>query len=214
MHRGYFFCTVIVGLFLLFQQKAETHPHAWIDLESKAVIDAEGNLVAVEQTWLFGPFYSGFILADIDTTDSVAVTRDLREIARQNLTSLREYDYFTVVQADGRDQVISDVETFETGVIDGRIYLKIEARLASPVPLQNSAVRYAIYDPTYYVEILHTQGSEPAVQTASDNRCAATLTTPAPTFEQLAYAASLDKTEKATTGLGSSFAEWVDISCQ
>lgn len=189
------------------------HPHSWIDLESIAIIDEENRLVALEQTWLFGNFYSNYVLSEVDTSDKPALIQYLREVNRQNLVSLREHDYFTVIRANGKKQLLADVDDFETGVIDGRIYLKITTRLAQPVNVVRMNVEYAVFDPSYYIEVLHGKGSRPSIRNASSWQCALRVMEPSPTFDQLAYASSLDTTENEPGGLGEVFAEWVALSC-
>ena len=194
--------------------RAYAHPHAWIDLQTTAVLDSEGRLSSLEQYWLFGDFYSSYVLADIGSEDREVIIANLREVARQNIQALREHDYFTVIKAGGQSQQIRDVETFETGVIEGRIYLKFTTTLVEPVDVTSVPVRYGVYDPSYYIEVLYAEGSEPELKDSSGRDCIATLDQPSPTFEELAYAASLDKTESGGNGLGQAFAEWVDLTCQ
>jgi len=212
--RQFRFLIVIAAVVALFSQPdtADAHPHAWVDLRTTLVMDDSHRVVAIEQDWLFGDFYSGYVLADIQSSGDDMVDA-LRETARQNLVNLREYDYFTRVLADGETQVLKDVKTFETGVLSGRIYMRFTVELAEPVDPRAHAVRYSVYDPTYYIEILYAEGAKPEIGGVLEEGCRTSVETPDPSFEDFAYASSLDQSQQAADGLGAVFAEWVDLAC-
>ncbi|MEQ8666369.1 MAG: DUF1007 family protein [Rhodospirillales bacterium] len=205
--------TVTLCFVMTAMPRALAHPHAWIDLESTAILNDDGHLIALQQYWLFGDFYSSYVLADIGSDDRDAIIDSLREVARQNLVSLRDYDYFTVIKSDGQRKDIVDVEIFETGVVEGRIYLKFTTALAEPLDPATAVVRYAVYDPTYYIEILYAEGVAPRFQAPGAVVCELGVNKPSPTFDELAFAASLDRTENGGDGLGEVFAEWVEMTC-
>ncbi len=190
---------------------ATAHPHAWIDLRSTAVVDADGRMVAIEQHWLFGDFYSAYILEDIKASGT-EVIQGLRDTARANLIELAAYDYFTKVRHGAEAIDFANVETFETGVINGRVYLAFRLDFLSPLDLAEHSASYAVYDPTYYIEVLHAEGIKPDVRQQA-NACRASLTEPDPTYEQIVFASSLDQDESGGNGLGEVFAEWVTVEC-
>ncbi len=72
---------------------AKAHPHAWIDLESRLIFDAQGRIEAVELDWLFDEFYTAFFAEEF-----VAAARRPRTSlggGGENLANLRDYDYFS-----------------------------------------------------------------------------------------------------------------------
>lgn len=205
---------IVFAAVFLFRMPVGAHPHAWIDLETTAVFDEQGRFAGLDQIWLFGDFYSGYVLADIGSDDRDVIIDGLREVASRNLANLQEFDYFTVVEADGQAQSIAPVETFETGVIQGRIYLKFTTRLEAPVDAASSLVRHAVYDPSYYIEVLYVEGSAPRLPSQGAPICSVSVEKPNPTFDDLAYASSLDRTETSSDGLGKVFAEWTTLTCE
>ena len=188
---------------------AAAHPHAWIDLRSTLVFDDKGHAVALKMDWLFGDFYSAYILEDI-LTSGEDVVEGLRQTARGNLVELESYRYFTDIRADGERIAINRVETFETGVDKGRVFLKFTVPFKEPLDPREQTLRYAVYDPTYYVEVLYAEGARAETKGGS---CTTAIVTSEPTFEQRAFAASLDQTESGGDGLGELFAEWVELAC-
>lgn len=207
------FC-LIFAVVLFARSSADAHPHAWIDLETTAIFDVQGQFAGLAQTWLFGDFYSGYVLADIGSDDRDVIVEGLRDVARRNILSLQEFNYFTVIEADGQEQAIETVEVFETGVINGRIYLTFETRLTEPVDARAQLIRHAVYDPTYYIEVLYKEGVRPALPTTGAPICSVSLETPTPTFDELAYAASVDQDENNSPTLGKVFAEWTTLRCE
>lgn len=187
-----------------------SHPHAWIDLRSTLVFDDAGQAVALELEWLFGDFYSAYILDDI-TMKGEDIIEGLRETARGNLVELAAYDYFVDFLADDEPVPFDRVEQFETGVLEGRVYLNFSVPFASAVDPVARDIRYAVYDPTYYIEILYAEEGRKA--SVSGRSCETVVVAANPTFEQAAFAASLDQTESGGSDLGAVFAEWVELSC-
>jgi len=185
------------------------HPHAWLDLQSTLVFGDDGKATALQMEWLFGDFYSSYVLEDITATGEDLV-EGLRETARGNLIELEAYDYFVDFQVDGERVDLARVEQFETGVLDGRVYLRFTVSLTQPVDPVARSIRYAVYDPTYYIEVLYAEGAE--AKTVGRN-CDATIVAANPTFEEAAFAASLGQEESGGNGLGVVFAEWVELTC-
>ncbi len=194
------------------EHRAGAHPHAWIDLKSTLILNDAGEVVALNQHWLFGDFYSSFVISDIQSA-GLDIREGLMETARNNLLELEGYDYFTKMTSDGEALAFQPVSTFETGALNGRIYLDFTVTLTQPVDPLSSTVRYAVFDPTYYIEILYAEGAKPEIEGAEKLGCAIDLTTPEPTFEQLAFAASLDQTQSVGDGLGEVFAQWATVNC-
>lgn len=195
---------------------AQTHPHAWIDLQSTVKLDERGQIVALVVDWTFGVYYTAFILEGVlDAGTPLAETLDA--VARENLTNLREFDYFTTLKADGEKQKLADVQSFETAVRDNRLWMRFEIPLATPVDPKAHTVTYAVYDPAYYIEILYVEQGErvaiaaPSTKTAP---CTAEIIAPTPSAEVIGFAASLDTTQSGGASLGEQFAETVKLSCK
>lgn len=191
----------------------KAHPHAWIDLNSTLVLSETGQVTALRHQWLFGDFYSSYVISDLVAANT-DILDGLRATARENLLSLAEYNYFTKLVIDGKPSAFNPVQTFETGVINDRIYLNFTVEISESADPATQVIRYAVFDPTYYIEILHAEGTQPEIDNASDLDCRTDLITPEPTFEELAYAASLDATQSGGDGLGEQFAEWVTLQCR
>jgi ABC-type uncharacterized transport system substrate-binding protein len=201
----------LAGL-LLASDVALAHPHAWIDLRSRVVLDDRGRVRGLELDWLFDDFYTAFI-ADEFVKAGRPSSEFLVGIAGQNLANLAEYDYFTDVRLDGERLPVGEVTRYETGLRDNRLWLRFEVPLAQPVDPRSGRLTFAVYDPTYYIEVLHLDDKSIAFSGPGAEECSANIIPPNPSFESVALASALDRGETAGPGLGEVFAETVVVSC-
>ena len=192
---------------------AKAHPHAWIDLDTRLIFDAEGRLEAVELEWLFDEFYTAFI-AEEYTTAGVTPSAFLEEVAAENLANLREYDYFTDLEQNGVALALGDVRRFETGLEGERLWLKFEIPLATPAAPADGPFTFAVYDPTYYIEVLYHPGHSPVLDGIAADECSTFVMPPTPTPDQVAMAFALDMNQSGENGLGRNFAEIATIDCR
>lgn len=202
----------LLGLVTLFVAPAAAHPHAWIDLRSRMVLNANGEVSGLELYWLFDEWHTIYI-ADGFSRSGLTAAEYLTSVAQQNLANLAEYDYFTKVTVNGDPVETGEVTAFETGLSHERLWLEFDVPLERPVDPQGNQVSYKVYDPTYYIEILHQEGEPVTFEGPGAGRCFGRIIAPNPTFEAVALAAALDVTQSAGDGLGEVFAETVDVTC-
>jgi ABC-type uncharacterized transport system substrate-binding protein len=86
-------------------------------------------------------------------------------------------------------------------------------RLAEPVDPAKDHLTYAVYDPSYYIEILHIEAPDAITLMGATERCSHELIRPNPAAEAVALAAALDQAATAEQGFGALFAERVHIRC-
>ena len=93
----------------------------------------------------------------------------------------------------------------------------IEVEITSPVFIdpKNQKFVYSVYDPTYYIEILHVE-KEPAFELVGikGDSCVGNLISANPDEEMRTFAASLDKTQSGGNQLGKLFAEKIVLQCK
>lgn len=192
---------------------AQAHPHAWIDLRSTVVLDAAGRITAIEQEWLFDPFYTIFVTEGLS---GAAATRAeaLTALTRSNLQNLRSHDYFTEVRAGGAKVALGTVGEFEGDLREGRLWMRFVVPLATPVDPTERALAFAVFDPTYYIEILHLEGDVVAFRGVEDSGCSGRIRQPNPTIEAILLAQAIDFNAAPDAALGSMFAERVEVTCR
>ncbi len=192
---------------------ARAHPHAWIDLRSTVVLDAAGRVTAIEQHWLFDPFYTVFATEGLSgAADSRAET--LTALARSNLQNLRSYDYFTEVRAGGAKIALGTVSEVESELREGQLWMRFVVPLAEPVDPTERALTFAVFDPTYYIEILHLQDDVVAFRGDEATGCSGRIVPPNPTIDAVLLAQAMDRDATPDATLGRVFAEQVEVTCR
>lgn len=191
---------------------ARAHPHVWIDLRSVVVLDEAGRVTAIEQQWSFDPLYSVFATDGLDTGTSTQV-ETLRGLAKKNLQELRAYDYFTKVLVGGKKAALGTVREFESEMRDGRLWMRFLVPLEAPVDPTRRKVAFTVFDPTYYIEILHLRDDVIAFRGNETRGCYGQIVQPSPTTEAIMLARAMDRDATPYATLGEVFAERVDITC-
>jgi len=194
---------------------AAAHPHAWVDQETAAVFGADGRIERVRVSWRFDEAYTAFIVQDTDTDgDGVADPDALAAMAEQTLVRLAEFGYFAEAWAD--EAVVGWARAVEPGaaVAAGRLRMDFTLVLARPVdPVAESFV-YAVFDPTYWIEMRHPDSSAASLEAAPPGGgCVTRLDVPDPDEDWVALAALLDSSQTAGDDLGIHFADRVAVRC-
>ncbi len=207
-------CTLLLAIAMAMLPKlAAAHPHAWIDLRSTVLLDENGHIVAIEQEWLFDEFYTVFVAEHMESTGDEEAAA-LSELAEANLENLRPHNYFTEVKLDGSLVATETVTEYDTELRNGRLWLRFVLPIANPVDASTKAFSFAVFDPTYYVEILHLEGEVVAFGGQTENGCFGLIVPPTPSPEMVMLAQALDRDAKPDNTLGSMFAERVEVTCQ
>ncbi len=192
---------------------AAAHPHAWIDLRSTVIVRSDGQITALEEEWLFDRLYTLLATQGLDKEPS-ASSKALTELARTNLSNLRPYGYFIQAVVDGAKVDVATVTEFETAVRDERLWLRFLAPLVKPVDPKRQAFVFSVFDPSYFIEMLHLTDTPIAFRGAGGRACRGDIQKPRPTAAALTLASALDRNAKAPEAFGELFAEKVTVTCR
>ncbi len=209
------FCIFVIGLTVsLFSTRLSAHPHNWIDLRTTAIFDAQGRISALRVLWTFDEFYTAFATEGMDMDgDGVPDDAPLRALAAASMKGLAEYSYFTFMQVNGEPIAHDTVRDIESTFLQGRLGLVFVLPLAQPLDPRKQPLVYRIYDPTYYIEVLHIRDRPVLFEGDTPEGCAYTIAEAKPDMKVLSLVQSLDTSETAGDGLGENFAETVTIHC-
>ena len=95
------FLAVCAGLSIA-SGAAYAHPHVWVTMKSELVYGADGTVTGVRHAWTFDDMFSVFATQGIDAKKKGEFTREeLAPLAEVNVSSLKEYDFFTHAVANG-----------------------------------------------------------------------------------------------------------------
>ncbi|ACL74046.1 protein of unknown function DUF1007 [Thioalkalivibrio sulfidiphilus HL-EbGr7] len=204
---------LVLFLTVLLSAQAHAHPHAWIDLRVAVVFDETGRITALRQVWRIDPFYSLVLLEEM-ATDARGNTPEekLADIGNRMIENLTPYQYFTEVSHGG--QRLQGFTVRDHGLVNaaGRLELGFTLVLPEPVNPETGPLSYAVFDPSYYIEILHDPDATVALEGASE-RCGLQIRQPRPDPVIVARAAALDANQTGDPDLGRHFTEHGEVRC-
>ena len=144
---------ILPALFLLALAGGEAvaHPHVWVIVKSDLVYAPDGAVAAVRHHWTFDEMFSTFAIQGLDDKKPGGLTREeLAPLAEVNITSLKDFDYFTFARADGKKPAFTDPKDYWLEHKDGALTLHFTLTLQAPVKAKQLALE--IYDSSYFVD--------------------------------------------------------------
>lgn len=193
------------------------HPHTWINLQSTFGLNENAELIEIKQKWQFDEFYSAMFIADM--LNEFGPDRDLAfTLAGENMvSSLSDYQYFSNLTVDQVGMSIGQPSEYllTSEIVDGAEMLTMfmTFTLASTPNIKDTQIEWSVFDPTYYVAMIHTDIENLAIENGQNSGCMVNMDIPEPSQETIAYASSLDKEQTETQGLGILFAEKIRFGC-
>jgi ABC-type uncharacterized transport system substrate-binding protein len=193
--------------------EAFAHPHVWVTVKSELVYAPDGTVTAVRHHWAFDEMFSTFATQGLDTDKDGKLSREeLAGLAEINVTSLKEFDYFTHAKGDGKKSTFKDAADYWLEQKDGGITLHFTLALQAPVKAKSLEID--VYDPTYFVDFAMAKSEAVALvnapaqcKLAAAGRNDAAATPAQPLNES--FFNQLD----ASSNFGSRFANKISVSC-
>ncbi len=132
---------------------AQAHPHVWVTMKSEIVYAPDGTITGVRHAWAFDDMFSAFATQGLDAKKKGEFTREeLAPLAEVNVSSLKEYDYFTYLTADGKKIELTDPVPGEYWLDFKDAVLILNFVLPLKQPIKARHVSVDIYDPTIFVD--------------------------------------------------------------
>jgi ABC-type uncharacterized transport system substrate-binding protein len=204
---------VLLGSLLPFT--AMGHPHNWIDLRIEARFDSDGRVTGLYQQWLFDDYYSIFITEGMDGDgDGKPDQPQLEELRKTIFGNLADVNFFTHVEQAGQSLLYSSVSQAAITMRSHRLEISFLLPFESPRDPRTAPLSYRIFDPSFYIEMLHAEVKDAIVLRDAPDGCRHRLERPSPDPEKVAYAASLPANQEGGNELGKFFAEKVTIECR
>ncbi|WP_177247058.1 DUF1007 family protein [Marinospirillum alkaliphilum] len=200
---------------LLISATAFAHPHVWVELRVRPLLNEQGQLTGLQQAWRFDPFYSLILIEELQRGGpSSELEKRYDELASEVVANLQRFDFFSRLHSEGRRLPVGQVQHYNLMRIGQRVEFSFVLPLQHPVSLNEARVSYQVYDPSYFIEILHIP--EQGVDTQSlDAACRVRLEAPNPSSEQIEKAMALDVDDISDDPqLGQYFAERVVLDCR
>ena len=192
---------------------AWAHPHVFVTSRAEVVYAPDGKVTGVRHAWTFDRAYSAFITQGLDANKDGRLTPDeLQALAKENTESLVDFEYFTVLKANGAKQPFDAPRDY------GMTYADEEATLSYLLPLKapalaNKALSLEVFDPSFYVSFTMAEGD--AVKLAGAPKgCATTVSRPKaiPTAQQN-LSESFFQALDAASNFGAQYANRAIVAC-
>ena len=130
---------------------AAAHPHVLVDAKAEIVFDDKGEITAVRHIWQFDEAFTAFAVQGLDANNDGKLSDDeLAPLAKVNVESLAEFDFFTFMTIAGKDQNFVPPTEYWLEFHNSRLTLFYTLPLKAPVAV-NSGVTLEIFDPEYFV---------------------------------------------------------------
>ena len=192
------------------------HPHNWISVSTHFVLNDKNQLAEIKQFWEFDGIYSMITAANLKNSfenEQVGLVM----MADQMKSNLAAYSYFSNLLIDGEKIQIPKADHANL-VMESRppisvMTLELDLKLDTPLDLAGKELTWSVFDPTYYISMSHKSVDDVSITSGAGIECGKELVIPQPTEETIAYAGSLDKSQRDTDGLGNEFAERVIVKC-
>ena len=192
---------------------AVAHPHNWVDLRVEVRFDKDGRALGLFHKWLFDDIYSVTITEGMDGDgDGMPDRPRLDELQKSVVNNLKKYTYFTKVEQDGKGVSFGPVSQEAMTMYVDRLEFSFFLPFITPLDLRHSPLNYRVFDPGYYIEMLHAESKDAVVLRDAPDGCSYRLQQPKPDPKKIAYAASLPPGADGGD-LGRFFTEKVVVKC-
>jgi len=141
-----------VVLLSLASAAAMAHPHVWITMQSEVLYAPDGTVTGIRQHWAFDDMFSAFALQGTESKEKGKYTREeLAPLAKVNVESLKEYDYFIYVTGDGHKVELGEpLPDYWLDYADSVLTLNFTLPVKTPVKAKE--LKVDIYDPSIFID--------------------------------------------------------------
>jgi ABC-type uncharacterized transport system substrate-binding protein len=137
---------------LLIAAPAHAHPHGWVTMHSELVYAPDGSITGIRHAWSFDDMFSTFAIQGLESKEKGKFTREeLAPLAKVNVESLKEYEYFTYATADGTKTELTD-PTADYWLDYTDSVLTLHFTLPFKKPVKAKELKIEIFDPTIFVD--------------------------------------------------------------
>jgi len=146
--------SLAVALSVGFVPAVAAHPHVWATVRSEIVFGPDHRITGIRHAWTFDEFYTAMAVQGLDTDgDGVYSKEELQPLAKVNVESLKEFDYFTFVHL-GRDEKplpLKEPVDYSVDYDKTALTLHFTLPLETPLDVKAEEVMVDVYDPSFFV---------------------------------------------------------------
>lgn len=130
---------------------AQAHPHVWVTMTSTVLYAPDGTVTGVRHAWTFDDMFSTFAVQGLDSKQKGVFTREeLQPLAEVNVTSLKEFEYFSYAKANGKKTLFTDPIDYHLEHKDSILTLHFTLPLKTPMKAKD--LELEVFDPAYFID--------------------------------------------------------------
>ena len=210
----------ILALGLVAAAPAQAHPHVWIAMNSDVVFNGQGEIQGLNLVWTFDDAYTQMALDGLDSNgDGVYSQSEIEPLTKENMNSLKDYDYFTVMRLNGEKLALGPVTEYGQIWSNDKLQLHFQVPLKVPVDPAKGEFVAKVYDPDFFIAIDYVKDQPVTVIGPMPQACQMALK-PIPTDAEVEATRDMLATKSATwkpennEDFGALFAQPVSITCK
>jgi ABC-type uncharacterized transport system substrate-binding protein len=190
---------------------AMAHPHVWVTMKSEVVYAADGSVTGVRHAWTFDDMFSAFATQGIESKKKGAFTREeLAPLADVNVTSLKEFDFFTQAKMDGKKLEFGDPLDHYLDFKDSLLTLNFVLPLKAPAKAKN--LQLEVYDPSYFVDFTFAE-KDPVALKGAPAACKLVVGKPADAAPQGRQMGEAFFNSMTSSNYGAQFSNKIAVTC-
>ena len=158
----------LLALFILFAGSAPAlaHPHVWVVVKTQVLFGPDGSVTGLRHDWTFDEMYSAFATTGVGKAGQIPTDAELLPLAKTNIDSLDEFNYFTVAKVAGSKVDFSQPTDYSMHESASHLVtLHFTLPLKHPASARK-AFTFQVYDPTYFVAFSFDKGNPIALVNA------------------------------------------------
>jgi ABC-type uncharacterized transport system substrate-binding protein len=175
----------------------------------------DGSITGVRHHWAFDDMFSAFATQGLTTKEKGKFTREeLAPLAKVNVESLKEYDYFTYATADGKKTPLSDpLPDYWLDFNDSILTLNFTLPFKKPVKAKE--LKIEVCDPTIFVDFEWAK-TDPVKVDNFPHGCKADVVLPREMTSAEGNALSMIPADQTNTTMpwGAMFADKILVHCR
>ncbi len=215
-HRFFSLALAALASLVLAVGPASAHPHVWVTVKSDLVYAPDGSVTGVRHAWAFDDMFSTFATQGLESKKKGEFTREeLAPLAKVNVESLKEYDFFTYANANGKKVEFNEPAPGYYLVFDPKeTVLTLHFVLPLKTPLKAKELTIEVFDREYFVDFGLAE-KDPVKLVGAPAQCKLTIGKPqemgAALSKQLSQLGP-DQRDPSLT-IGSEFANKIMVKC-
>jgi ABC-type uncharacterized transport system substrate-binding protein len=199
---------------------ASAHPHVWIEMRSDVVFDDQGLITAMNLMWTFDDGYAQMALDGLDANgDGVYSPSELDPLTKENIASLKDYGFFTVMRYNGEKQALGEVTQYGQIWSNEKLQLHMQVPLKTPVDPTKGEFVAKVYDPDFFIAMDYAK-DEPVTVIGNMPKNCELVVKPVPTDAEIEQTRAMLSTKgpewkpENDEDFGALFAQPVSVQCK